>query len=217
MDPLASLVDWIALYGVLGLFAAGLAERFVPALPSHGMLVAIGMAAVGDSWSLPTAFIMTTCGSVFASVALFLVVRAVGQDLSAKILYGSGRLLGLPPRRIDKMLTSFRARDRSLSLIAQIIPTVRLVAPLAAALVHLDAWRFASGTLLGIALWNGLFLAAGYTAAQSIPDLNASALAIKFLLLVLAVETLSVLVWRLLGRTIWRTAWRRTSSKDQAC
>ncbi|MCV3207358.1 VTT domain-containing protein [Mesorhizobium sp. YC-39] len=213
MDPLASLVDWIALFGMLGLFAAGLAERFVPALPSHGMLVAIGMAAAEDSWSLPAAFIMTTCGSVFASVVLFLVVRAVGQDISAKLLYVSGRLLGLPPRRIDKMLTSFRARDRSLSLIAQIIPAVRFVAPLAAALVRLDAWRFAAGTLLGTALWNGLFLAAGYTAARSIPDLNASALAIKFLLLVLGVETLSVLIWRLLGRSNWR----RTSSEDQAC
>lgn len=52
MDPLASLVDWIALYGVLGLFAAGLAERFVPALPSHGMLVAIGMAAA--IWAAPS-------------------------------------------------------------------------------------------------------------------------------------------------------------------
>jgi membrane protein DedA with SNARE-associated domain len=213
MDPLASLVDWIALYGLLGLFAAGLAERFVPPLPSHAMLVAIGMAAAEDSWSFPAAFIMTTCGSVFASLALFLLVRAVGQDKSAKLLYGVGRLLGLPSKRIDKMLISFRARDRSLSLIAQIIPTVRFVAPLAAALVRLDAWRFATGTVLGIALWNGVFLAAGYTAAQSIRDLNASALAVKVLLLVLAVETLSVLIWRLLGRTNWRG----TSSEDQPC
>ncbi|SON55249.1 SNARE associated Golgi protein [Hartmannibacter diazotrophicus] len=213
MDPLASLVDWIALYGMLGLFAAGLAERVLPALPSHAMLVAIGMAAAEGNWSFPAAFIMTTCGSVLASLALFLVVRAVGQGVSARLLYGVGRLLGLSSKRIDRMLISFRARDRSLSLVAQIIPTVRFVAPLAAALVRLNAWRFATGTLLGIALWNGVFLAAGYTAARSIPGLNASVLAIKFLLLVLAVEALSVLIWRLLGRTNWRQA----SSEDQAC
>lgn len=213
MDPLASLVDWIALYGTLGLFAAGLAERFVPALPSHGMLVAIGMAAVEESWSLPAAVLLTTCGSLLSSVSLFFVVRAVGQDMSAKLLYGSGRLLGLAPGRIDRMLVSFRARDRSLSLIAQVIPTIRFVAPLAAAFLRLDAWRFATGTLLGIALWNGLFITAGYTAVQVIPDLNASALAIKFLLLVLAVETLSVLIWRQLGRTDWR----RTHPEDRAC
>ncbi|TIR27836.1 MAG: membrane-associated protein [Mesorhizobium sp.] len=213
MDPLASLVDWIAFYGMLGLFAAGLAERFIPALPSHGMLVAIGMAAAGGSWSLPAAFIMTTCASVVASIALFLVVRTVRQDVSAKLLYGTGRLLGQPSTRIDGMLTSFRARGRGLSLIAQIVPTVRFVAPLAAAVVRLDAWRFATGTLVGVALWNGAFLAAGYLAARSIPDLNASALAIKLLLLVLGAETLSMLVWRLFGQSYRR----RTSSEDRRC
>ncbi|RTL94265.1 membrane-associated protein [Ancylobacter aquaticus] len=213
MDPLASLVDWIALYGMLGLFAAGLAERIIPALPSHAMLVAIGMAVTENSWSLSTVFIMTVCGSAVASVALFLIVRAVGQDACTKLLYGVGRLLGLPSTRIDRMLTSFRTQGQSLALIAQIIPTVRFVAPLAAGLVRLDAWRFMTGTLLGIALWNGAFLTAGYTAAQSFPELNASALAIKFLFLILAVETLSVLIWRLLGRPNRR----RISSEDQAC
>lgn len=213
MDPLASLVDWIALYGVLGLFAAGLAERFVPALPSHGMLVAIGMAVVGDSWSLLTAFIMTTSGSVLASVALFLVVRAVGQGVPAKLLYGAGRLMGLSSLRIDRTLAAFRGRETSLSLMAQMIPAVRLIAPLAAALLRLNAWRFATGTLLGVALWNGVFITVGYTAVQWNPDLNASALAIKFLLLVLALEMSSVLIWRLVGR-IGRC---RIDSEKRAC
>ncbi len=213
MDPLASLVDWIALYGMLGLFAAGLAERFVPALPSHAVLVAIGMAAMEDSWSLPAAFIMTTGGSAVASLALFLVVQAMGPDMSARLLYGVGRLLGVPSKRIDRMLASFRARGHTLSLMAQMVPTIRIIAPLAAALVRLDVWRFATGTLLGVALWNGAFLAAGYAAARSFPDLNASALAIKLLLLVLAVEILSVLIWRLLGRAHWR----RTLPEDHAC
>ncbi|KAA0020268.1 membrane-associated protein [Salinicola corii] len=213
MDPLASLVDWIALYGVLGLFAAGLAERFVPALPSHGMLVAIGMAVVGDSWSLLTAFIMTTSGSVLASVALFLVVRAVGQGVPAKLLYGAGRLMGLSSLRIDRTLAAFRGRETSLSLMAQMIPAVRLIAPLAAALLRLNAWRFATGTLLGVALWNGVFITVGYTAVQWNPDLNASALAIKFLLLVLALEMSSVLIWRLVGR-IDRC---RIDSEKRAC
>jgi membrane protein DedA with SNARE-associated domain len=45
MDPLGNLVEWIAIYGIFGLFAIGLAERFLPALPSYGVLVAIGIAA----------------------------------------------------------------------------------------------------------------------------------------------------------------------------
>jgi membrane protein DedA with SNARE-associated domain len=209
MDPLADLIDWIALYGSFGLFAVGLAERVVPALPSYGVLAAIGMAAVENTWSLPAAFIMTTCGSFCASLALYLIVRAMGQDMSTRLLYGTGRLLGLPPTRIDNILASFRAGVRTLSFIAQIVPTVRLIAPLAVALLNLDFWRFATGTLLGIALWNGLFIAAGYVAVQMMPNLNASALAIKVLLLLLAIEVLTALTWRILDR--------HASSADQAC
>lgn len=63
MDPLGSLIDWIAVYGVLGLFAIGLAECFVPALPFYGVLVAISIAAVDGAWSVPVAVIATTAGS----------------------------------------------------------------------------------------------------------------------------------------------------------
>ena len=55
LDPLGSLIDWIATYGIFGLFAIGLAERFIPALPSYGVLVAIGIAAVDGAWSIPVA------------------------------------------------------------------------------------------------------------------------------------------------------------------
>lgn len=55
MNPLGSLIDWIAAYGVLGLFAIGLAERFVPAPPSYGVPVAIGIAAVDDALSIVAA------------------------------------------------------------------------------------------------------------------------------------------------------------------
>lgn len=80
MDPLGNLVDWIAIYGIFGLFAIGLAERFLPALPSYGVLVAIGIAADDEVWSLHTAVIGTTIGSLIGALGLYLVVRAVGKS-----------------------------------------------------------------------------------------------------------------------------------------
>lgn len=68
------------------------------------------------------------------------------------------------------------------------------------------ARRFATGTLLGVALWNGAFLIAGYAAAQAVADLNASAVAIKFVLAILGLEALSVLLWRRFGRVHGRRA-----------
>lgn len=200
MDPLGALVEWIALYGLLGLFTIGLAERFVPALPSYGVLVAIGIAAVDNAWSVPTAVITTTFGSFCGGLALYLLVRAIGKSASTRFLYRAGKLLLLSPARIDKMLSSFRTHESGLIVISQLIPTVRLIAPLIAGLVNSDPSRFVGGTLLGIALWNSLFITVGYFAVSAAPELNASMLALKVLLLLLGSEVLLALMWRLMAR-----------------
>jgi membrane protein DedA with SNARE-associated domain len=206
VDPLGSLIDWIATYGVFGLFAIGLAERFIPALPSYGVLVAIGIAAVDGAWSITVAIIVTTTGSICGALALYLLVRALGQNRSVRLLYRIGRLLGLSSARIDQTLASFRARERTLMFISQLIPTVRLLAPMVAGLIHADFRRFASGTLLGITLWNGLFIAAGYIAALLAPGMTASTLAIKMLVFLIVAEALLALTWRVAARYRLRTA-----------
>jgi membrane protein DedA with SNARE-associated domain len=212
MDPLGSLIEWIGTYGLFGLFAIGLAERFIPALPSYGVLVAIGIAAVDEAWSVPVAIIVTSSGSFCGALALYLLVRALGQNKSIPLLYRVGRLLGLSSARTDKILASFRARERSLIFTSQLIPTVRLIAPVLAALICADIRRFASGTVLGITLWNGLFIAVGYFAEMLAPGMTASILAIKMLVLLVVTEALLALAWRVGVRYGWRAAPRESRS-----
>jgi membrane protein DedA with SNARE-associated domain len=200
MDPLGNLVDWIAIYGIFGLFAIGLAERFLPALPSYGVLVAIGIAAEDEVWTLHAAIIGTTVGSSIGALGVYLLVRAVGKKRSAKLLYAVGRWVGLPRERIDWTLSSLRDRERALTIISQLIPTVRLIAPVAAGLLGTNTLRFIAGVVIGIVLWNGLFIAAGYLAVLAIPGINSSALALKILALLVVAEVLTALVWRLQRR-----------------
>lgn len=195
MDPLGNLVDWIAIYGIFGLFAIGLAERFLPALPSYGVLVAIGVAADGI-WSLHTAVIATTLGSFMGALGLYFLVRAIGRKKSATLLYAVGRWVGLSQPRIDWTLSSLQARERALTILSQLIPTVRLISPIAAGLLGTNTLRFVSGIAVGIVLWNGLFIAAGYLAGLAIPGINSSALALKILVLLVVAEIVTALVWR---------------------
>uniref|UniRef100_UPI0031014627 DedA family protein n=1 Tax=Neorhizobium sp. EC2-8 TaxID=3129230 RepID=UPI0031014627 len=200
MDPLGNLIDWIAVYGIFGLVAFGLAERFLPALPSYGVLVAIGIAADGAVWSLHTAVIGTTIGSVTGALGLYLLIRAVGRKRSVKLLYWAGRWVGLSHPRIDWILSSLRAREGALTILSQLIPTVRLISPIAAGLLGMNTLRFVCGVAVGIALWNGLFIAGGYLAVLAIPGINSSALALKILVLLVVAEVLTALVWRLQRR-----------------
>lgn len=196
VDPVESFMSWLAVYGAVGLFAIGLAERFVPALPSHGVLVAIGIAVVDGAWSLPAAVIATTGGSFGGCFVLYLLGRSVGQSRSARLLYGGSRILGLSRVRTEKTVASFRARERTLIFISQLIPAVRLGAPLIAALIQADYRRFAVGTAIGIALWNSLFITVGYAAILAVPWMNSSVLALKVLVLLVTIQALFVLTWR---------------------
>jgi len=204
MDPLGHLVDWIAIYGIFGLFAIGLAERFLPALPSYGVLVAIGIAAVDEVWSLHTAVIGTTVGSSIGALVLYLLVRAVGKKRTTALLYSVGGWVGLSRPRIDWTLSSLRDRERALTILSQLIPTVRSISPVAAGLLGTSALRFVAGVSIGIVLWNGLFIAAGYFAVLAIPGINSSALALKILILLVASELLVALAWRLQQRYLMR-------------
>lgn len=199
MDPLADLVNWIALYGVFGLLSIGLAERFIPALPSHGVLVAIGIAANDDAWSVQAAVIGTTIGSFTGAFALYLLVRAIGERKSVGLLYFIGKWVGLSRQRIDQTLSSLRSREQAIAITSQLIPTIRLISPLAAALLGMDMLRFASGLAVGIVAWNGLFIAAGYLAVMALPGVNSSAFAIKILVLLLVVEAVVALGFRLIS------------------
>jgi len=200
MDPLGNLVDWIAIYGIFGLFGIGLAERLLPALPSYGVLVAVGIAADDEVWSLHTAVIGTTGGSSIGALGLYLLVRAAGKKRTTSLLYSVGGWVGLSRTRIDWTLSSLRDQDRALTILSQLIPTVRLISPVAAGLSGTSALRFVAGVSVGIVLWNGLFLAAGYLAVLVVPGVNSSTFALKILVLLVAGELLIAMGWRLQRR-----------------
>lgn len=200
MDPLADLVAWVTLYGIVGLFSIGLAERFVPVLPSYGVLVAIGIAADQGSWSIHAAVISTTAGSFIGALSFYVLVRAFGKQKSASLLYAIGRWGGLSRQRIDLAVFSMRRRGRLIITISQLIPTVRLFAPLASGMLGTSIIKFASGLALGIVLWNGVFITTGYLVGALMPEVNASALALKTLLLLIAIEAAVALMVKLQRR-----------------
>lgn len=197
MDPLADLVDWIAFYGILGLVVMGLAERFVPVIPSHGMLVTIGIAAHDGAWSLPLALISTTGGGLLGALGVYTIVRVLGEKKSKSHLYAIGKWVGLSQVRIDRTFSFMQTRERTLTIVSQLIPTVRLISPAVAGLVRTPPSRFVAGSAVGITLWNGLFIAAGYLAVSGTPDTNASLFALQVLALLIVTETLVAFVWRL--------------------
>lgn len=201
MDPLATFIDWIATYGIFGLFALGALERFVPVLPSYGVLVAVGIAAAQGDWPAGTAFVCTVMGSLVGCLLLYWLALALGQERSYRFLVRTGRFAGMRPVQVDALIATFQGQQRKLAFGAQLVPVVRLMAPVIAGLFRADGRLFMTGTAAGVVLWNGLFLGVGHAAARwSGATANASTLALKVLVVLVVVETAGAMVWR------WRTA-----------
>jgi membrane protein DedA with SNARE-associated domain len=201
MDPLGNLIDWIAAYGVVGLIALGAVERFVPILPSYGVLVAVGIAAAHGAWSVVGAVSATVAGSVIGCMILYSLARAQSERSSYRLVTRFGLVIGMSSVRVDKTMSSFRANQRSIAFGTQLVPTIRLITPVIAGLFRADARTFAIATLAGIVVWNGLFIAVGHAAAAIAPATNASALAFKVLLLLVSAEATLIVSWRWLRRS----------------
>jgi len=196
MDPLSSLIEWISLYGLFGLLALGVFERFVPIVPSYGVLVAIGIAADERVWSLYTAVFGSVAGSLFGSLALYWLTLHLSEERVHRMLLWVGRMTGISAPRIDRSIVLFREHQRSLSFGMQLVPSIRLISPLIAGMFRADANAFAIATLLGILSWNGLFIAVGYIASNLSVQANASTLALQVVVVLLAVELGLALMWR---------------------
>jgi len=193
VDPVGAILGWISAYGLVGLFAVALAERFVPVAPSYGLLLAVGIAAADGSWSLTAAFLATASGSLTGCAASFYAIRGLGEARATRLLNRAGRLFGMSEARLQRWADTFRRNQTSLAFSLQLVPTVRLFAPAFAALLQgrSRSFLFASGA--GIAVWNGIFIGIGYGASRSIEAPNTTVLALAALGALLVAE--AALFW----------------------
>ncbi|KKX25038.1 VTT domain-containing protein [Rhizobium sp. LC145] len=195
-DPVGTIMAWIGVYGLVGLFAVALAERFVPVMPSYGLLLAVGIGAADGAWSLPAAFLSTVAGSLFGCVALFYALRGLGAAQSTRLLHRAGRLFGISVDRIDRASTAFHRNQTALAFALQLVPTIRLFAPAFAALLRENSHSFLAASAAGIGVWNGLFIGIGYYASHSIETTNMTVLALGALGCLLIAEAVLFLLAR---------------------
>lgn len=184
---------WIGVYGLVGLFAVALAERFMPVIPSYGLLLSVGIGAADGDWSLSAAFLSTVAGSMFGCAAWFYAVRGLGDARSSRLLNRAGQLFGMSVGRVEHGIASVRRNQVALAFALQLVPTVRLVAPAFAALSRGNSGNVLMASAAGIAVWNGLFIGIGFYASHSIGSANTTVLAVTALGCLLVAE--ASLLW----------------------
>jgi membrane protein DedA with SNARE-associated domain len=200
MDPLGHLIEWSAEYGLLGVFLVVFSERIIPIFPSYAILVAVGIGAESGAWSPLAALIAAIAGSYVGGSIYYFCAASVSEQRSFRFLTRFALIFGTSSDKVEKMIHYFRTNQSALSFTAQLVPTVRLVAPAIAGLLKVNPGPFALAAGFGVAVWNGLFFLIGYVCARMSFDGNVSELALEVMIILMVVEGIAFFIWRRLRR-----------------
>jgi membrane protein DedA with SNARE-associated domain len=160
---LTGLIDWtVSLMDVIGPVGAGIGialENIFPPIPSEVILPVAGLTAARGSFTLVEALLWTTAGSI----------------VGALLLYGLGRLLGAERLRkaahwiplvkvddVDKTIAWFERHGSKAVFFGRMLPIFRSLISIPAGVSKMPIWRFTLLTAAGSALWNTIFVLAGY-------------------------------------------------------
>ncbi|MFJ6697575.1 DedA family protein [Streptomyces sp. NPDC091272] len=159
----SSAPQWINnLMETMGAPGAGLAialENLFPPLPSEVILPLAGFAAGTGQMSLWAALLWTTVGSVVGAFALYGVGALLGRDRTVAI---AAKLPLVKVSDIERTEAWFARHGTKAVLFGRMIPVFRSLISVPAGVERMSVPLFLGLTTLGSAVWNTLFVLAGY-------------------------------------------------------
>lgn len=155
------VVDVVEALGEPGVGVLIALENLLPPIPSEVVLPFAGYSAAAGRLDPVLAWVAATAGALVGAWVLYGLGRVVGFEgvhrLAAKrwfVLFGT--------RDLERGERFFDRHGGKVVLLGRCVPFVRSVVSVPAGCARMPLLRFTLLTLLGSAVWNALFIAAGY-------------------------------------------------------
>ncbi|MGA4858863.1 MULTISPECIES: DedA family protein [Streptomyces] len=159
----SSAPQWITgLMESLGAPGAGIAialENLFPPIPSEVILPLAGFTAATGKMNLVAVLIWTTVGSVVGALALYWVGALLGRDRTVAI---AAKIPLLKVADIEKTEAWFNKHGTKAVFFGRMLPIFRSLISVPAGIERMPLPIFLGLTTLGSAIWNTLFVMAGY-------------------------------------------------------
>lgn len=139
-------------------------ENLFPPLPSEVILPLAGFTASQGTFSLTGAIAWTTLGSVVGALALYLLGAALGRD-RFRALWRRMPLVNMDD--LDRTEAWFGRHGGKAIFFGRMIPIFRSLISIPAGIERMPLLKFAALTLLGSAIWNTIFVVAGYQLGEN--------------------------------------------------
>ncbi|MCA2177609.1 DedA family protein [Nonomuraea glycinis] len=157
------MVDWVvSLMAALGAPGAGIAialENLFPPLPSEVILPLAGFTASRGEMNLISALLWTTGGSVVGALALYWIGALLGRERTLAI---AAKLPLVKVSDIEKTEAWFLKHGKATVFFGRMIPIFRSLISVPAGVERMNMVTFLLLTTAGSAIWNTIFVMAGY-------------------------------------------------------
>jgi membrane protein DedA with SNARE-associated domain len=162
-------VDVVERLGPVGVGLLVAAENLFPPLPSEVILPLAGYVASQGQMNLIVAIVAATLGSYVGALALYWLGAALGRDRLRRIIE---RLPLVDVTDMEQAEGWFSRHGRSAVLFGRCIPLVRSFISIPAGLERMPLLQFSGFTLLGSAVWNSIFVVAGFQLGKQWEDVG---------------------------------------------
>lgn len=199
---LGGVAGWaVGIMETLGGPGAGLVvalENLFPPIPSEIILPLAGFTAAQGSFSLLSAILWTTAGSVAGALVLYELGRVVGHDRVKAI---AGRLPLVDTKDIDVAERWFVRHGPKAVFFGRMLPIIRSAISVPAGVERMPVLQFLLYTLAGSAIWNTIFIVAGYQLGERWTEVEQYASVLQYIVVAVAVLLVG---WFVVSRVVRR-------------
>ncbi len=192
----------VGIIGSIGLLGAALLiaiEVIVVPIPSELVLLLTGFNVSEGRFLIEGAIAVTTVASVLGALFLYFVAKAIGEERVFSVTRKFGKFVGLKETDIHKTLHWFGRYGKTLVFFGRLIPIIRSLVSIPAGLTQMKLWVFILFTALGSAIWNSIWITAGFMLGEN----WSAAEEFSNVIDIVAYSAIAVFVLFLVGRAIF--------------
>jgi membrane protein DedA with SNARE-associated domain len=171
------LVPALAGLGLAGLVLGAVLEKIFPVVPSHVLLIGLGMLGVSSTHDLAVTIAACTIGSTLGSLAWYSLGRRLGAARGEALVERFGRFIFFHANLYRRLMRAYADRRFLVTAGGQMIPAVRVYLAFPAGVLALPVRGFAAATFLGALTWNAPLISLGYAMRGTAFDPSAWTLA----------------------------------------
>lgn len=174
-------------------------ENLFPPIPSEAILPLAGFRAQQGGMDPVLAWVAATIGALVGALVLYAIGALVGYDRIHE-LAGKRWFVVLGQKDLERGDRFFDHHGGKIVLVGRCIPLVRSVVSVPAGISGMPIAKFVLYTVIGSAVWNALFIAAGWQLGSNWGRVEGWIKPISYAVLVLAVLFVLFLTARKLQR-----------------